>query len=130
MNYRQKKTRDAGTPDLFQEPLTSYRENIQEFFEIWNSRMWLPKLAQSDRQCALVKNAMLRPFFQKHWRKSIEMLSKSSFVISKMRPKFTLDWYCVSDNFDKILEGKYLDEKHQTQPEQKSMRNGDDEELL
>lgn len=130
MNYSQKKKRDSETPDLFQEPLTSYREDLKAIFDEWNSRIWLPKLIQTDRQCSLIKNALLRPFFRLRWREAINILAKCPFLIYKMKPRFSLDWFCDYDNFDKIIEGKYIEDKTGPTPIptiHKAVRNGDDE---
>ena len=130
MNYRQKKKIAEQTPDLFNIPLTFYGDERKAFIELWNSKMWLPKLTPTDRQCKVIRLALDRPFFKTHGREAIGILAKCSFLVFKKRPKLDLDWFCDHDNFDKIMEGKYIDEKHQQEPDQKSIRTGDDEELL
>lgn len=129
MNYRQKKRRDSETPDLFTEPLTSYRQDNVEFIEVWNGQMFFPKLIPTDRQCDLIKNALLRPFFNKHWREAIKKAAASSFLMMKFK-RFNLDWFCDRDNFDKIIEGFYDDQKPTSTTNIKTIRNGDDEEII
>lgn len=118
--------KDENQTELFGE-FKSFREEVSLFIETWNGFIWLPKIIGSDRQCAEIRKAMDRPFFQRNWRDSFAMMAKSSFL-RKLRPAFRLDWYLTPDNFDKIIEGKYLDDKYKTPTEpSKTTRTGDDE---
>lgn len=58
-------------------------------------------------------------------------MAKCPFLWSKMRPKITVDWLLISDNFDKVMEGKYLDQK--TEKSDTTIRteiNKDGEEVI
>lgn len=108
--YNHKRQRDNDQQSELFAPLLSLRDQTQEFLSEWNGKIWLPKLKVTPRQVALIRDAMSRPFFRDHWREAFPIMAKSPFLWSKMRPKITVDWFLISDNFDKVLEGKYLDE--------------------
>lgn len=134
MNFRQKKKRDSQTPDLFAESLTSYRDSVSEFVLTWNQQMFFQKLPPTDCQCALIRNALSRPFFDSRWRAGISRAAKSSFLMMKMRPSFRLEWFCDIENFSKLVEGFYDREKQTNkstiQSDIKTKRIGDDEEIV
>lgn len=114
---------------MFHDFTFSTRDDVQEVIREWNARLWLPKIIGTDRQCHVIKMALSRPFFQKHWRDALAMLVKCSFLILRKRGPCDIDFFCEPDNFDKIIEGKYLDHDKQSTPT-KTIRNGDDEEIL
>lgn len=120
--------KEGGQFDLF-DTTPTYKEEVEAFIETWNSHLWLPKVLGTDRQCRAIRNALSRPFFAKNWRGCFSMLAKSSFVWSKMKPPLDIDWYLRPDNFDKIMEGKYLDDKYQNERDQRpeSRSNSTDE---
>lgn len=126
------KKNDEQQVDLFAIPSFGYREEVAEFIAKWNSLIWLPKIDGTDRQAHMIKDAMFRPFFKNNWRASFAMIVKSTWLRTKMRPRLRIDWYLIPDNFDKIMEGLYLDEQSATpdlgQP--KAHRDGDEETIL
>jgi hypothetical protein len=131
--FKRRKTGDDTQQELF-DTTRSYKEDIEDFITKWNSFVWLPKIVGSDRQAKQIRHALARPFFARNWRACFGMLAKSSFVWSKMKPRLDIDWYLIPDNFDKIMEGKYLDDKYrqESQPTspQQTQRQGDDEEII
>lgn len=135
MPYKRRGGRAPEQPDLFDSTPT-YRGEVEEFINKWNSLIYLPRIEATARQAHDIRIAMMRPYFKNNWRKGFEMIAKSSFVWSKMRPAFRIDWYLIDDNFDKIMEGKYLDEQYREAfffPNGRSgqtTKNGDDEEII
>lgn len=132
MSYYGKKNpkKNDQQTDLFA-PFVSYREEVEEFINLWNTHIWLPKITGTDRQSAAIRGAMERPFFRKNWRQSFPYMAKSTFLFKKMRPAFRIDWFLEPDNFDKILEGFYFDEEHKlNELNRQTTRNGDDEEII
>lgn len=127
---KNKKTDPAQT-DLFEQQVFGLREEIQQFIDHWNGKIWLPKIQTTPRQARMIRNAFDRPFFRAHWKETFSILARSVWLRTKMRPAFSLDWYLQSDNFDKILEGKYITEP-ETNPmsNHKIIRDGDDEDIL
>lgn len=126
--------KNGDQPDLF-DSTPSYRGDVEEFIQTWNKHIWLPRMQSTPLQAREVRQAMARPYFKEHWRESFAILAKSSFVWQKMRPRFKLAWFLIPDNFDKLMEGKYLDEKHQEaffypDKQQTTTRNGYDEEII
>lgn len=103
------KRKDQGG-ELFENSV-NLRDDVKEFVEKWNSYIWLPKILGTDRQARMIRQAMLRPFFKNNWRESFAIMSKCRFLLYKMRPPLRIDWYLEPDNFDKIMEGLYLDDK-------------------
>jgi hypothetical protein len=139
--YKKGGRNHSDQPDLF-DSTPSYRCEVEEFIEKWNSHIWLPKMQATPAQAKIVRNAMSRPYFKANWRKSFSVLAKSSFVWGKMRPRLNVGWYLEPENFDKLMEGKYIDDKHYEEfffpngrgtPEDnkpRTIRNGDDERIL
>ena len=129
--YNKTNRKDVNQQDLF-DSTPSYSQDVKEFFETWNSYIWLPKLRCSDLQAHAIREAMMRPFFKNHWRESFSIMSKSSWIRTKMRPKFSLGWFLVNDNFDKIVDGNYLDETNSNSEigTHKAIWNGLDEEII
>lgn len=123
-----RKQADSG-PDLFDSKPT-YRDDVQDFIAEWNSKIWLPKIIVTDRQCKIIRNALRRPFFNTNWRESFKIMARCKWLVFQKRPKLCLDWYLEDDNFDKIIEGKYLDQKDEPTPTHQVTRNGNDEEIL
>lgn len=122
---------DKQQIDLFAIPTFGYREEVAEFIEKWNSLIWLPKIIGSDRQAHAIRDAMMRPFFKSNWRGTFAIMSRCAWLRTKMRPKFTIDWYLVNENFDKIVEGKYLDTPDTSNIANHTIvRIGDDEDIL
>lgn len=105
-------------------PMFSVRDEVAQFFEEWNKHIFLPKLIKTDRQASVINDAMHRSFFREHWRASIKVIAKSTFLWTKMKPTLKIDWYLKPDNFDKIMEGFYLDPKYQVE------NNSSDDELI
>lgn len=128
--YR-KRQQSNDTPDLF-DSTPSYVADVKEFIDEWNSKIWLPKIIITDRQCKIIRQALTRPFFRNNWRESFKILAKSSWLVFKKKPRLNLDWYLNPDNFDKIIEGFYITEKEAEKPAgpHKTARNGDEEEIL
>lgn len=126
------KKQDEKQIDLFDIPTFGYREEVAEFIEKWNSYIWLPKIRGTDRMAHLIKDAMFRPFFKQHWREIFSIMSKSTWLRTKMRPRLSVEWVLINDNFDKIIEGKYLDETPDTShiANHTIVRIGDDEDIL
>lgn len=123
---RSKAKKEGGQFDLF-DTTPTYREEVELFIQTWNSHIWLPKILGTDRQVRMIRNALSRPFFAKNWRGCFSMLAKSKFVWSKMKPPLDIDWYLKPDNFDKVMEGKYLDEKDERDKRPESRSNSTDE---
>jgi hypothetical protein len=104
------KGKDQGGGDLF-EQATSIRGDVKTIIDKWNSYIWLPKVVGTDRQARLIREALQRPFFKNNWEESFSMMARSSkFLLVKMKPGVRLDWWLVPDNFDKIMEGQYLND--------------------
>lgn len=127
---RKRPKQDDRQEELFQ-PTLSLRDDVEQFLEMWNGKVWLPKLKVTPRQVSLIREAMLRPYFRSNWREVFQIMAKCPFLWSKMRPKITVDWLLISDNFDKVMEGKYLDQK--TEKSDTTIRteiNKDGEEVI
>lgn len=127
------KGKDQGGGDLFtQSP--SIRDDVKAIIDKWNSFVWLPKAIGTDRQARLIREALQRPFFKNNWEASFAIMARSSkFLILKMRPGIRLDWWLIPDNFDKIMEGQYLnDDATQQKPWQQSRTsiNGEGDEII
>jgi hypothetical protein len=103
---------------------------VQEFIETWNNRIWLPKIRGTDRQYRLITQFMKRPFARDNWRESISIMAKSTWLREKMRPRLSIDWYLEPDNFDKIIEGKYVDEETPQPQAQKPVASEGVEEFI
>lgn len=126
---KNKKT-DKDQGELFAgDEIYGIKEEVQQFIDLWNSKIWLPKIIETPRQVALIRRAFDRPFFRLHWQETIPLLARSTWLRTKMRPAFCLDFYLETDNFDKILEGKYLTEAAPTEDmgNHTAARDGDDE---
>lgn len=108
-NHRSGKGKDQGGADLFDTAI-SMRDEVKAFVEKWNSHVWLPKIIGTDRQARMIRDAMRRPFFARNWMASFDVMARSKFLVFKMKPSIRIDWYLEPDNFDKIMEGVYLDE--------------------
>lgn len=109
------KGKDQGGGDLF-DSSASIRGDVKAIIDKWNSFVWLPKVVGTDRQARLIREALLRPFFKNNWEASFAIMARSSkFLILKMRPGIRLDWWLIPDNFDKIMEGLYLNDEKTTQ---------------
>jgi hypothetical protein len=128
MPFRHRKKHDSG-PDLF-DSTPSYKAEVEEFITEWNSRVWLPKLTRTDRQCKEIRLAMQRPFFKTHWREAFKILARSRWLVLNMKPRFRLDWFLEPDNFDKVIEEFYVDQPTQNNSVHRAKRTGDDEEIL
>lgn len=128
-NKRNGKGKDLGGADLFRMD-TSMRDDVKSFIEKWNSYIWLPKIVGSDRQAKMIREAMRRPFFARNWMASFEIMARSRWLIFKMRPPLRLDWYLEQDNFDKIIEGAYIDEDKKIEKIHKAGTNGEGEEII
>lgn len=88
----------------------SYNDEVKEFIDTWNKHIWLPKIKGSDRQAKLIKEALKRVFFKNNWRESFAILAKSSCLFRKYR--FQLEWFLIPDNFDKVVDEKYVDDMY------------------
>lgn len=127
---KNKKT-DPAQGEFFNQEVFGLREEIQQFIDHWNAKIWLPKIQTTPRQAKIIRLAFDRPFFRAHWKETFPLLARSVWLRTKMRPAFTLDWYLESDNFDKILEGKYITEPETNEmSNHKIVRDGDDEDIL
>lgn len=125
------KKQDEKQVDLFEIPTFGYREEVAEFIEKWNGHIWLPKITGTDRQVHIIKEAMFRPFFKQNWRDMFGMMVKSTWLRTKMRPRLRMEWILVPDNFDKLMEGFYLEDEPDTSiGEHKAIRIGDDEFIV
>lgn len=129
---KNKKTDPAQTELFTSVEVFGIKEEVQAFINEWNSKIWLPKIILTPRQVAMVRAAMDRPFFRAHWKETFPLLARSVWLRTKMRPAFRVDWYLESDNFDKILEGKYITEPEPKNPiaNHQITRVGDDEDIL
>src|SRR6516225_305601 len=90
----------------------SYNGELLDFTTKWNEHIWLPKIKGTDRQLKLIKAAMQRQYFKEHWRESFGIIAKSPFLLKYIGKWFNLEWYLEPDNFDKILEEKYVDDRY------------------
>lgn len=102
--------------DLFGKPGKSMRVDVMTFIGYWHSKFWLPKMRCTDRQCSEIHKALQRPMFAENYKECLDEILKSKFLKGGAGRgfKFSLDWFLVPDNFDKMLEGKYRDkEKNQ-----------------
>lgn len=101
----------------FMKGTVSIRDEVKEFFDTWNGKIYLNKLKTTDRQCKIIRVALARPAFAQNWRDAIIEIAKSKFlrgakVTGDNVPfKLTIDWLVEPDNFDKIIEGKYRDQE-------------------
>ena len=129
---KRQKTDAAQTEFFTSAEVFGIREEVQVFMDTWNEKIWLPKFKCTPRQASLIKDAMMRPYFRAHWKETFALMARSTWLRTKMRPPLSIEWYLVSDNFDKIIEGKYLDQPEQTNPiaDHKVIRVGDDEDIL
>jgi len=127
---KNKKTDEAQT-DFFEQEVFGLREEIQQFIDSWNSKIWLPKIQGTPRQATLIRRAFDRPFFRARWKDTFPLMAKSIWLRTKMRPRLSLDWYLESDNFDKIIEGFYIDQPNiDPIANHTIVRNGYDEDIL
>lgn len=125
------KRKDQGGRDLFTG--RSVREDVQAIIDKWNSYMWLPKCVGTDRQARLIREALQRPFFKNNWEASFAVMAKScKFLILKMKPQIRLDWWLIPDNFDKIMEGLYIDDdkKNKIESNHKTTVNDEGDEII
>lgn len=114
--YRTRQDGGGSQVSLF-EPVRTTKEDVKEFMDEWNSRMWLPNIRGTDRQCRIIRTALSRPSFKGGWRDAFAEILQSKFLRGANEKKFrlTLDWFLEADNFDKIIEGKYRDDSKPNQ---------------
>lgn len=124
--------KNSNQPDLFEsQSLNTLRPDVEKFLEYWQSKKWLPKLYGTDRQASLIRDAMRRTFFRVHWQDALDILLQCSFLLFKKKPPFSLDWFVQDDNFDKVMEGKFLnDKKNDIERTTRAVLNDDGEEEI
>ena len=86
------------------------KSNTHDLFDYWIANEKLPQIKSitANRKKHLSAR-MKEPFFRDHWKKAIDMIPSSTFLMgmNDRQWKADIDWFLKTDSVTMIIEGKY-----------------------